>query len=184
MLSLTVHRRSRKERQRQDLKYWRRNRVIELTSKGQSQAEIARILVVGIGTVNRDLTWFRDQSTKKMTKFIEKIQEEHEKSMIGLNAVLKEAWAMSDNAKDSKEKIQALTLAKDCYALREELLCNMPVIDEALKIESDGLEPGRPESFTSDSPISVSPGEKEDDIQRPKEKDRESQNKKTTNKTF
>lgn len=32
---------------------WRRDKVQELSSKGNSQREIARILQVGIGTINR-----------------------------------------------------------------------------------------------------------------------------------
>lgn len=33
---------------------WRREKVLELSSKGHSQREIASFLNVGIGTVNRD----------------------------------------------------------------------------------------------------------------------------------
>jgi hypothetical protein len=179
---------------KQDLIDWRRSYVVEQTSKGRTQAEIARILQVGIGTVNRDLDWFRDRIKEKMTKVFEKIQEEHEKSIIGLNSTLNEAWAIVENAKDNKEKLQALSLAKDCYDLREELLCNMPIIDEALKFESESeSEERKPESvsepesesFTGGTTSSPCRGEKEeDDIQRSEEKDRESQNRKTTNKTF
>jgi hypothetical protein len=60
--------------------------------------------------------------------------------MIGLKAVLKEAWLIIENAEDSKEKLAALSLAKDCYALQEELICNLPIIDEALKLGSEGQE--------------------------------------------
>jgi hypothetical protein len=178
----------RKNRQKGDLVEWRRRYVVEQTSKGKTQAEVARILQVGIGTVNRDLDWFRNRIKEKTTKVFEKIQEEHEKSIIGLNSTLNEAWAIVENAKDNKEKLQALSLAKDCYALREELLCNMPIIDEALKFESESeSEASKPESesFMGGATSSPSLGEKEeDDIQRSEEKDRESQNRKTTNKTF
>jgi hypothetical protein len=182
----------RKNRQKGDLVEWRRRYVVEQTSKGKTQAEVARILQVGIGTVNRDLDWFRNRIKEKMTKVFEKIQEEHEKSIIGLNSTLNEAWAIVENAKDNKEKLQALSLAKDCYALREELLCNMPIIDEALKFESESESEARKpepepesESFAGGTTSSPCRGEKEeDDIQRSEEKDRESQNRKTTNKTF
>ena len=32
---------------------WRRNKVLELSSQGHSQPEIARILQIGLGTVKR-----------------------------------------------------------------------------------------------------------------------------------
>jgi transposase len=35
---------------------WRRDKVQELSSQGYSQREIAKILQVGIGTINRDLS--------------------------------------------------------------------------------------------------------------------------------
>ena len=41
---------------------WRRNKVLELSSQGHSQPEIATILQVGLGTVNRDLSYFRNQA--------------------------------------------------------------------------------------------------------------------------
>jgi hypothetical protein len=37
--------------------------------------------------------------------------------MIGLSAILREAWSTSYRTEDKKEKIQALSLAKECYSL-------------------------------------------------------------------
>ena len=56
----------RKQLRKQDLMDMRRNRVNELYSQGYSQPEIARILVVGIGTVNRDISYFRNQAKDAM----------------------------------------------------------------------------------------------------------------------
>jgi DNA-binding NarL/FixJ family response regulator len=41
---------------------WRRSKVLELNSQGYSQPEIARILQVSLGTVNRDLSILRQQA--------------------------------------------------------------------------------------------------------------------------
>jgi DNA-binding NarL/FixJ family response regulator len=43
---------------------WRRSKVAELDSQGYSQPEIARILQVSIGTVNRDLSILRNTVLK------------------------------------------------------------------------------------------------------------------------
>jgi transposase len=40
----------------------RRDKVQELSSQGNSQREISKILQVGIGTVNRDLSYLRQQA--------------------------------------------------------------------------------------------------------------------------
>ena len=67
---------------------WRRCKSIELSCKGYTQAEIANELHVGIGTVNRDLSWYRDQVKESKTKFVERIQEERKKCVTGLDYVL------------------------------------------------------------------------------------------------
>jgi hypothetical protein len=40
--------------------------------------------------------------------------EEYEKCLVGLTAILREAWNTSQQTEDRREKIQALSLAKEC----------------------------------------------------------------------
>jgi predicted transcriptional regulator len=71
---------------------WRRRQVFELSSKGQSQTEIARILQISESTISRDLDYLRQQSKNNIEKYIDdKLPEEYEKCMVGLTAILKEA---------------------------------------------------------------------------------------------
>ncbi len=51
--------------------------------------------------------------------------------MVGLNSILREAWQTSQSAEDKREKIQALSLAKECYAMKLDLLTNAVVVDDA-----------------------------------------------------
>lgn len=77
---------------------WRRDKVQELASKGHSQREISQILQVGIGTVNRDLQYLRQQAKENIRKHIdERLPEEHEKCMVGLTVIFKEAWNTVQN---------------------------------------------------------------------------------------
>ena len=186
---------NKRRKRRQDLIDLRRSIVIEGISKGKTQSEIAGILSVGIGTVNRDISWFRAQARENITKFVEKIQVEHEKSMIGIDAILRQCWSVSEKAKDNREKLQALSLAKECYALKEDFICNAPVIDEALKFVENKTEVSKLNKASGNDPNSISeaavgrPGEvkgdKEYDIQRSEKKVREGEVRKTTNnKTF
>jgi predicted transcriptional regulator len=79
-----------KERDRID---WRRNKVQELSSQGYSQREIAQTLQVSNGTVNRDLSILRQQAKDNIKGYIdERLPEEYEKCLVGLNAITKEAW--------------------------------------------------------------------------------------------
>ncbi|MFL6317710.1 MAG: hypothetical protein ACJ73C_13380 [Nitrososphaeraceae archaeon] len=41
---------------------WRRDKIQELCSKGYSQREISQVLQVGLATVNRDVSYLRNQA--------------------------------------------------------------------------------------------------------------------------
>jgi hypothetical protein len=102
---------------------WRRDKVQELCSKGHSQREISQTLQVGLATINRDKSYLRNQAKTNIKKQIdEKLPEEYEKCLVGLNAITKEAWNAPQNTEDRREKIQALSLAKECYSMKLDLL--------------------------------------------------------------
>ena len=123
-----------KEKDRID---WRRNKVRELSSQGYSQREIAQVLQVSNGTVNRDLTILRQQAKENIKTYIdERLPEEYEKCLVGLNAITREAWNTAHNTEDKREKIQALSLAKECYSMKLELLTNATVVDDAIRFVS------------------------------------------------
>jgi hypothetical protein len=113
---------------------WRRSKVAELDSQGHSQPEMASILQVSIGTVNRDLSYLRQQAKSNIRRYIdERLPEEYEKCLVGLTAILREAWSTSQQTEDKREKIQALSLAKDCYSMKLDLLTNATVVDDAIR---------------------------------------------------
>jgi hypothetical protein len=117
---------------------WRRSKVAELDSQGHSQPEMASILQVSIGTVNRDLSYLRQQAKSNVKRYIdEKLPEEYEKCLVGLTAILREAWNTSQQTEDRREKIQALSLAKECYSMKLDLLTNATVVDDAIRFVSE-----------------------------------------------
>jgi hypothetical protein len=113
---------------------WRRAKVLELNSKGNSQTEIAGILKVDLSIISRDISYLRHQSKQNIKKYIdERLPEEYEKCMVGLTSILKEAWITATNTQDKREKIQALSLAKECYSMKLDLLTNATVVDDAIR---------------------------------------------------
>jgi hypothetical protein len=114
---------------------WRRAKVLELMSKGEtSQSEIARILHVDRSTICRDVDYLRQQAKENITKYVDEwLPEEYENCLFGLNHILKEAWMMSQTESIKGDKIKALTLAKECYTMKLELLTNATVVDEAIR---------------------------------------------------
>src|SRR5918996_2499514 len=114
---------------------WRRAKVLEMMSKGETnQAELARILQVDRSTICRDVDYLRQQAKENIAKYIdERLPEEYEKCLVGLNSILKEAWTMSQAENIKGDKIKALALAKECYAMKLELLNNATVVDDAIR---------------------------------------------------
>jgi hypothetical protein len=116
---------------------WRRTKVLEMLSKGDSQSEIAKVLQVDLSIISRDGYYLRQHSKTSIKRYIdETLPEEYEKCLVGLNAITKEAWNTSANTEDNREKIQALSLAKECYSMKLDLLTNAAVIDDAIKFVS------------------------------------------------
>jgi predicted transcriptional regulator len=116
---------------------WRRSKVLELASQGYNQSEISRILQISQPTINRDILYLRQQAKENIKKYIdERLPEEYEKCLVGLNAITREAWNTAQNTDDRREKIQALSLAKECYSMKLELLTNATVVDDAIRFVS------------------------------------------------
>ncbi len=133
---------------------WRRNKVLELSSQGRSQPEIASILQVGLGTVSRDILFLRQQARDNLNTHInDRLPEEYQSCMAGLKQVLKLSWDIADKSKnynndnsqtatmtDDRTRIQALALANDCYKYIMDLTTNGVVITDAIKFVQTNKE--------------------------------------------
>jgi hypothetical protein len=154
---------------------WRRSKVAELDSQGHSQPEISRILQVSTGTVNRDLSVLRQQAKENIRKYIEeRLPEEYEKCLVGLTAILREAWNTAQQTEDKREKIQALSLSKECYSMKLELLTNATVVDDAIRFVSDKSK-DKEAQVKSSSSSSDSSNEKNKESKEPDYDDNEKQ---------
>jgi hypothetical protein len=114
---------------------WRRDKVRELSVKGHNQRQIATTLKVGLASVNEDLLYLRRQAKENISRYIEEyLPAEYESCLDGLNDILQEAWTLStDVDSDKRERMQALSLAKECYAMKLDLLSSATVVDRAVK---------------------------------------------------
>jgi predicted transcriptional regulator len=135
---------------------WRRSKVLELSSQGHSQLEMARILQISQPTVNRDIGYLRGQARQNLQKHIQdKLPEEYQNCMTGINQVLKICWEIvnksrninsSDNdgqmvtVTDNKTVLQALALINDCNKYKMDLTTNGVVITDAIKFVQTNKE--------------------------------------------
>jgi predicted transcriptional regulator len=167
---------------------WRRSKVQELSSQGYSQSEISRILQISQPTINRDITYPRQQAKHNIKRYIdERLPEEYEKCLVGLNAITREAWNTANQTEDKREKIQALSLAKECYSMKLDLLTNATVVDDAIRFVSqkskDKLKPSANDS-EQDKEESNEPDYDEDKDQLEEEQEEQTGEITTTNYAF
>ena len=108
---------------------------MNIGSKGFNQASIARALKISEPTVCRDLIFLKEQAKQNIQRFIDdRLPYEYSQTLDGLTAILREAWAIAGNGDiDRREKIQALSLAKEVYSTKLELLTNCTVVDDVIK---------------------------------------------------
>ena len=64
--------------------------------------------------------------------------------MVGLTSILKEAWNTAQQTGDKREKLQALSLTKECYSMKFDLLSNATVVDDAIRFISQSKEKPQP----------------------------------------
>ena len=119
-------------------------------SKGNSQSEIAKVLQVDLSIISRDVDHLRQWAKHNIKKYIDdRLPEEYEKCLVGLNAITREAWNAAQNTEDRREKIQALSLAKECYSMKLDLLTNATVIDDAIRFVSSNKSNKSKDNLTS-----------------------------------
>jgi hypothetical protein len=122
---------------------WRRDKVREYSIKGYTQRDIATELQVSLGLIEKDLAYLRLKAKENISKYIDEyLPAEYENCLNGLNNILTEAWNMSLDG-DKRERMQALSLAKECYAMKLDLLSSATVIDRAIKFVDYHKNKGR-----------------------------------------
>ena len=97
---------------------WRRNKILELSSEGRSQPQIASTLKVSLGTVNRDLQHLKRLAKANISRYInETLPLEFETCLIGLNAILGKTWDIANNPhSNEKDRLQAISVSMEAYS--------------------------------------------------------------------
>ena len=131
------HQQLQKQQHReQDQIEWRRSQVLELSSQGQTERQIATVLHIGKTTVHKDLEFLSSQAKENLKTHIQdKLPDEYQKCMVGINQVLNIAWSIVNKSAevDDKTRLQALALINDCNKYKMELTTNGVVITDAIK---------------------------------------------------
>jgi predicted transcriptional regulator len=175
---------------------WRRTKVLELSSQGNTQSDIAMILHVGEATVSRDISSLRQQAQLNLKTHINhKLPEEYQNCMTGINQVLKICWEIvnklrninNDNGQtvtmtDNKTVLQALALVNDCNKYKLDLTTNGVVITDAIKFVQTNKEKLTMSTEEENEKESKEPDDEQEQLEEKQEKETGEQE--TTNQVF
>ena len=186
-----------------DMIEWRRAKVLELSSQGHNQSEIATIMQVGISTINRDTIYLRQQAQENLKIHVQqKLPEEYQRCLTGMNQVLKLSWQIANNntkgqdhndnnnntltTGDERTRLQALSLINDCYKYIMDLTTNGVIITDAIKFVQTNKEKLTAMSSKEDngSKESEEPDYDEDKNQLEGKQEKETENQEITNQVF
>src|SRR5215216_7489917 len=114
---------------------WRRAKVLELSSQGYSEREIAeKLQPIALVIIHRDLVHLRQQAQQNLQHYIhEVVPEEYQKCMVGMKQNLKHVLESGETASDSKIKLEARRIANDCYRYIMDLCTNAGIVNDAIK---------------------------------------------------
>jgi hypothetical protein len=127
----------------EDLIEWRRSKVTELLPQGYSIREIASMLQVSKSTIGEDVIFLRQEAKQNISNYInDRLPYEFEQCVVGISKILRQVLKITDDDTiNTREKMKALSLAKDCYAVKLNLLGNAGVINSAMRNRYKVKEP-------------------------------------------
>ena len=113
---------------------WRRSKVLELSSEGRSQSEIARIMQISSATVSMDIQFLKREAKENIRRYIdERLPFEYHKCLVGLDAIVCRMSDIVNNAEsDSREVLQATSVKMQAYGMKIDLLTNATVVQKAI----------------------------------------------------
>ena len=95
--------------------------------KGYSEYNIASELKVSQSTVSRDIVYLRQKHIQ------ERLPQEYENCMTGINQVLQLTWEIAEKPTDDKPKLQAFAQLNEGYKFEMDLTTNGVVMTDAIK---------------------------------------------------
>ena len=122
-------------------KEWRRFKVRELLVKGYNHYEIANMLQIPILTITKDVQYLRLQDQDNLQRHIqERLPQEYENCMTGINRVLQLTWEIAEKPTDDKTRLQAFAQLNEGYKFKMDLTTNGVVITDAIKFVQTNKE--------------------------------------------
>ena len=115
-------------------KDWCRSKVRELIVKGYNHYEIANTLQIPRPTITKDIQYLRNQDKENLQNHVqERLPQEYENCMTGINRVLQLTWEIAEKPTDDKTRLQAFAQLNEGYKFKMDLTTNGIVVTDAIK---------------------------------------------------
>jgi predicted transcriptional regulator len=122
-------------------KDWRRSKVRELIVKGYNHYEIANMLQIPRPTITKDMQYLRNQDKENLQNHVqERLPQEYENCMTGINRVLQLTWEIAEKPTDDKTRLQAFAQLNEGYKFKMDLTTNGVVITDAIRFVQTNKE--------------------------------------------
>jgi hypothetical protein len=106
-----------------------------MAGDGFSEREIAKRLQISDTTIHRDLVILRQQAKDQIHKYIdEQVPFEYQKTLTGLQGIIKSMANIIINSTDSREIMQASAIKMQAYNMKMELVSNANLVEEAINL--------------------------------------------------
>ena len=106
---------------------WRRSKVKELLTRNYAQYEIANLLHISQPTISRDIKYIQKEIKKTTQNYGEHLFKTYRNTLSGLDEAIKKLWTIVDSPKtEAKEKVKAITLIREYYRERLNLVQSEP----------------------------------------------------------
>jgi hypothetical protein len=114
----------------------RRSTVHSLMAKGMNQYEVAGILQCSQETISKDVAWLRNYYKQQMHHYIEnRLPELWESCLTQLHSTMEAVSRIAEDPNTpTHDKLHAHSLMVDCIEVKEELISDPTIIQEALQI--------------------------------------------------
>jgi len=102
---------------------WRRNKVRQLLLCGNTQSEISRTLDISQPTISRDIEFIHSKYITNSKNTYRRLSEEYINISLGIDEMIKNSWKIvDDNRTDAKSRLKAISVIKECYKYKTEML--------------------------------------------------------------
>jgi transcriptional regulator len=112
---------------------WRRDRVLELSSQGFNQSDIARVLQINKSIISRDMAHLKQHAKERLKTHIEDTMPvEYQKGIAAIDQVLRMCWGIVGRTDDERVRLLALALIDQCNSHKMDMVTNGAILKDAL----------------------------------------------------